>query len=200
MFLQQLRLRHDVVIDEDNELPDRFLDPRIAGSSGTPIGLRKPPQPHRGAERFQVGVRTVGRAIGDYDDFISVRRVRLLLEGRDHMSQSSKTIVRRYDNTEVGAGCLHCLGPEFAGTGSIGLSIGPEPNSVFRFLQSFCYHNASLSIQQTDLTPLHPAASSLMLYACIVGTPATALGNWPKAEAALAASVLLSLLSLDRFV
>ena len=67
------------VIDEDNELPNRFLDARIARGSGTPIGISKPPQPHGGPECFQVAIGTIRRAVGDHDDFISVRRVCLLL-------------------------------------------------------------------------------------------------------------------------
>ena len=84
-------------------------------------------------QRFQIGVRAVRRAVGDYDDFISVRRIRLSFKGRDDMSQSAKTIVRRYDNTEMGA--VHCLGLEFGGTGSI--AERSEPTSYFTFLQLF---------------------------------------------------------------
>ena len=54
-------------------------------------------------------MRTVGRTIGDYDDFIGVERVRLLLESPDYMSQSGNAIVGRYYNPEVGVGCLHGL-------------------------------------------------------------------------------------------
>ena len=54
-------------------------------------------------------MRTVGRTIGDYDDFIGVERVRLLLESPDYMSQSCNAIVGRYYNTKVGVVCLHGL-------------------------------------------------------------------------------------------
>jgi hypothetical protein len=54
-----LRFRHNVVIDEDNELPDRNVDAGIAGGCGPLISLRQPPQPHGRAERFQIGIGTV---------------------------------------------------------------------------------------------------------------------------------------------
>jgi hypothetical protein len=86
VFLQQSRSRHKVVIDEDNELPNRILDARIARRSGAAIGMSKPPELHGGLECFKKAVGTVRRAVGDHDDFIGVRRVCLLLKGRDHLA------------------------------------------------------------------------------------------------------------------
>jgi hypothetical protein len=158
------------------------VDPHIARSGGPPIGLRKPSQTDRRAERFQVGVRAVGRPIGNYDNFISVRRVCLLLKGCDDLSQPSKTVVRRYNNTKVGAGCLHCLGPESRGTGSIrGLSRRLEPSiSFFWYHERFCYHKAA-DLTSYVIQALHPTAA-LLFCACILNTAPTP--TWPKAEAA----------------
>jgi hypothetical protein len=40
VFLEQLRLWHHVVIDEEDVLPDGGTDARIAGGCRSPIGLR----------------------------------------------------------------------------------------------------------------------------------------------------------------
>jgi hypothetical protein len=60
VFLQQLRLRHDVVINEYNVFPNRLLDAGIAGGGGTLIDLREPTQLHHATVSFQIGVRTIG--------------------------------------------------------------------------------------------------------------------------------------------
>jgi hypothetical protein len=56
---QEPGLRHDIVINEDDELSDRLVDRGIARSRRTSIALRKPAQSHCGMERLQVRMRTV---------------------------------------------------------------------------------------------------------------------------------------------
>ena len=141
VFLQQLRLRHKVVINEDNIFPDSLLNTSIAGGGGTLIGLLEPPQPYRAAVGFQIGARTVGRAVRDYNHLIGVRRVDLLLKGSNHVLQSSKTIVRRYYNTEEGA--VHFVSLDIWWQGTRSPEQGAGANASYSvLLQTFSYHNA----------------------------------------------------------